>query len=163
MTDNDLLKDEVFSLSTSVIEEIQNRGRTDKSEFIPSPPISEEIDPNESKLLRTACGMANTNGGYILLGVDSDGDPVGLEDPDNVDEIASDLLDRHIDEVDDFVYSTSGVKMQEGFIVGIKIEESGPIPVALEGKFFRRDRDKNTVLTPIELWRRMPSNADVSD
>lgn len=146
----DFFEQEDVSLDPSGVREVIDQGRGEATEFEPS------IPKKGKKLAVTACALANNGGGQILLGVQKDGSISGIEGLENVESDAEEILDQNIEQRSDFAYSTYSCSMKEGSIVGIHIKEYDELPLAADGRFYKRRQREDDRLAPHEVQRLMP-------
>jgi len=140
-------QEEVCFDSTDVEFAVQ-RGRGEKTEFYPT------IPDEAGRLAATACSLANSGGGQILLGVSKEGTIVGV-DESAIESQAVEILKRKIERVLDMKFVTSSVDIEGDTIILIWVSEFREFPLAADGRFYQRHQKEDIRLSPDEVSRLM--------
>lgn len=97
--------------------------------------------------LKWICGMANSNGGTLYIGLNDNGQAIGLDHPEK-------LLKELPNKIKNALGIIAKVKLVEKDIPYISIEvEKYPIPISYHGKFYLRSGSNNHEVTGAELDR----------
>ena len=89
------------------------------------------------RLLKTAVAFANTDGGDIFIGINDNGVPVGLDNPDDViRRVTQDIIDSIRPDMT-HVYESAFVEMGGKTIIRIRILEGPSKPYYLRDKGIR--------------------------
>lgn len=145
------------------LPEILEVGVSESCEFLPTIP-EEDIE-----FAKICTGLANHEGGVILLGVDPDGAVSGLTDAEDVLVNVSTILDEHSEPVPE--YSSKEEQYNGEKIVVITVPEHDHLPHAVTWDeeagesqketyyvfYKRRDRFQRQI-GPYQIWRLMPDN-----
>lgn len=107
--------------------------------------------PEPQKLMREAIALANTEGGWLFIGVDDDGSVVGVKDGDEAEEAFSLYEERYVRPRLDYTLRRIPVTRKRT-VIAVKIRESSLKPHVLvkkpqhtRGKAFFRVEDKSIV------------------
>jgi len=102
----------------------------------------------KDEFLKEVCAFANSDGGTIFIGMDKNGNPIGVKNPEK-------LLEDLPNKIRDVLSMTVMVKLEE--IEGKKIIKlevpSSSIPVSYNGKFYVRTGSTKQELKGVELLR----------
>ena len=102
----------------------------------------------KDEYLKWVCGMANSNGGIIYIGVDDKGKVIGLQN-------AIKLVQEIPNKIKDTMGIIPEVKIEEEnklSYITIKIEKY-PVPISYQGKLYLRSGSSNQEVTGAELDR----------
>jgi ATP-dependent DNA helicase RecG len=117
-----------------------NEGESETIEF------KENFDREATE---TAGALANTSGGFILVGIDRQGKIVGTT---TSKETEKDWANRisHVSEPT-LIPRVQSIRIKERLVVILSIKEFTQKPVSIRGRFYRRVGTSNRVLTPWEI------------
>ena len=119
------------------LRSILRRGEGERLEFKRSLSESREI-------LETICAFANAKGGLILIGVDDNGEPVGVEVGRRTLENLENRIHSHIDP---HIYPRIRVKaIQDKTIVAVEVPEGTNKPYFYKGRAYLRIGRSNRLL-----------------
>ncbi|MDR3283104.1 MAG: putative DNA binding domain-containing protein [Candidatus Methanoplasma sp.] len=97
----------------------------------------------KDEYLKTVCGYANSEGGVLRIGVEDDGTPAGVGDPEKTAKTISDTIVNILN-----IYPT--VRIEQDSTVTITVKQSEE-PVLLRGKAYRRVGNTNVEVKGREL------------
>lgn len=93
-------------------------------------------------LLKTVCAFANYHDGYILVGIDDEGVPFGI---DNIEEVRLNIENSINDAVDPGVYfEISSDKLEGKDIIVLKVYKGDHTPYTINNKAYKR-ADTSTI------------------
>jgi len=117
--------------------------------------LDEGVSKEKDGFLRTVVAFANTKGGIILLGVDNDGQVVGLDPNDTKDTVVNKIEDN----VSPIPYCEVIPQVQEGKqILVIRVRENATKPCALmvnknKPQYHVRRDGSNRLAKPEDIWQ----------
>lgn len=136
-----------FPDDTGIVREIISRGICNTIHFF------SELPGEEHELAKEATGIANHQGGVILLGVKKSGEIVGLTSPEETRYSASETLEEYIEPK--LQYNLRVKEVEEGSIIIIKIERYTETPYdtihAMNKKFYMRSFNSSKPISPVEV------------
>ncbi|WP_222915135.1 RNA-binding domain-containing protein [Natrinema sp. SYSU A 869] len=141
----EIYEQEEASIGVAEIRYAIEAGRGERTEFYAT------IPENEDRLAVTACSLANNGGGQILIGVDKEGNRIGIDSP-NVEEIVKEVLDRNLERRRDRKYFTSVEETNNCNILIIIIDEFKDFPLMADGRFYIRHQRDDLLLTPVDVF-----------
>ncbi len=123
----------------------------------------------KDEYLKTICAFANSDGGMMIIGVDNNGNPVGIK---NVEKLLEELPNKIRNKLT-ITPSIYLEKINGHRIIKIEISPSA-IPVSYNGRFYVRSGSTTQEIRGIELlrfimkkqgisWDTMVSDADISE
>jgi hypothetical protein len=108
----------------------------------------------KDSVLRDICGMANTNGGTVYIGVSADPKelPVGVRDPNNaIEQLYTSVSNRITPEPDIQIDTLTSQGKQ---VVRITVQPGQNIPYAIDNyQFYVRDEDETSLAVRDEIVR----------
>lgn len=141
----EIYEQEEASIGAPEIQYAIDAGRGERTEFYAT------IPEDEHQLAVTACSLANNGGGQILIGVDKEGNKLGIDSPD-VEDVVKDILDANLERRSDRKYFTS-VENVDGFnILIILMDEFKDFPLMADGRFYTRHQKEDLRLTPVDVF-----------
>jgi len=102
----------------------------------------------KDEFLKEVCAFANSDGGTIFIGMDKNGNPIGVKNPEK-------LLEDLPNKIRDVLSMTVIVKLEEiesKKIIRLEVPSSR-IPVSYNGKFYVRTGSTKQELKGVELLR----------
>jgi ATP-dependent DNA helicase RecG len=150
----DIYEQEEADFDESDVRYLLQTGRGPKTEFYPTIPDDKE------RLAATACSLANSGGGQIVLGVREDSTVVGIEG-DDIESKAVEIINTLIEPRFDLKLVTSNVEVDDKDIIVIIVDEFQELPLAADGRFYRRHQKDDVRLTPRDVAKLM-ERTDVS-
>lgn len=127
-------------ISESRLFELITNGESETIEF------KEKFD---REAIETAGALANTQGGFILVGINRQGKIVGTI---TSKETEKDWVNRisHVSEPT-LIPDVQSNRIEEKLVVILSIKEFSQKPVSIRGRFYRRVGTSNRVMTPSEI------------
>lgn len=105
--------------------------------------------PPARAIAQIICAFANTEGGYLILGVNESGgipEIVGLSDDFRANTIAHKAIDL-LTPAPNVRYNHVNYENKRLYVIWV---EKSNAPISLEGKIYRRQGDRNMILNPDE-------------
>ncbi|OWA35687.1 hypothetical protein B9G55_13220 [Saccharibacillus sp. O16] len=114
-------------------------------------------DKNDN-ILKTICAFANTEGGSIYLGIDDDGNFIGIENTDAESQKILNAFDDRIEGhvlIKPYIHECRLISGTAGRILEIEVQESDNKPIALRKdhklSYYKRIGASNRVMRPSDL------------
>jgi ATP-dependent DNA helicase RecG len=127
-------------ISESYLKELIRTGESETIEF------KEKFD---RKAIETTGALANTNGGFILIGINRNGKIVGTS---TSKETEKDWANRiSLVSEPSLIPNIQVIRTEERLVVVLSIKEFPQKPVSIRGRFYRRVGASNRVMTPSEI------------
>lgn len=130
------------------IEEILQKGETETVEF------KKELPPHHAQIAKEVVALANRKGGVVVLGVDDNGEVVGIPDRRTTEETISNILANSVKprpnvQIEFTDYNTESLLI-------IRVGQFQTLPHAVDYTFYTRLGTTKRKLTPYELSFLMP-------
>ena len=127
-------------ISESRLKELIDEGESETIEF------KEKFN---KEAIKTIGALANTSGGFILVGINRHGKIVGTM---TSKETEKDWVNRisHLSEPT-LIPKVQSIKIEDKLVVVLSIKEFSQKPVSIRGRFYRRVGTSNRVMTPSEI------------
>lgn len=139
-------------LSETDIEDALKYSSNEVLEFFPN------IPENLSNLLKTIVEFANHKGGTVFVGINEDGDYVGVSDRESVKEdIGVNIEDRVEGDLNYYIFE---YEIESSDIIEIRVKQFSELPCAVDGKFYQWKPIQTRPLSPSEVKSLMIRDSD---